>query len=125
MIIVSQDKKMIFNYENIEAIGIGDPLENNNGKFAILIETISDNQYPIAEYEKEERAAEVLKEIIKKVNSQKFLLKPKVKVDQETTEAAKAYFERINGIDLIIDDASFEILPIGNSAIPIYEMPEK
>lgn len=65
MVIVSQDKKMIFNYENIEAIGIGDPLENNNGKFAILIETISDNQYPIAEYETEERAKEVLQEIIK------------------------------------------------------------
>ena len=64
MIIVNQDKTMIFNYKNIETIGIGNPLENDDGKFAILIETISDNQYPIALYETEERAKEVLQEII-------------------------------------------------------------
>ena len=66
MIIVNQDKTMIFNYKNIETIGIGNPLENDDGKFAILIETISDNQYPIALYETEERAKEVLQEIISK-----------------------------------------------------------
>lgn len=66
MIIVNQDKTMIFNYKNIETIGIGNPLENDDGKFAILIETISDNQYPIALYETEERAKEVLQEIVSK-----------------------------------------------------------
>lgn len=64
MIIVSQDKKMILNFKNIEAIGIGNPLEDKDGKFKILIETTSDNQYPIAEYETEERAKEVLQEIV-------------------------------------------------------------
>ena len=66
MIIISQDKTMILNCENIEAIGIGNPLENNNGKFKILCDTTSDNQYTIAGYEKEERAKEVLQEIISK-----------------------------------------------------------
>lgn len=66
MIIVNQDKTMIFNYKNIETIVIGNPLENDDGKFAILIETISDNQYPIALYETEERAKEVLQEIVSK-----------------------------------------------------------
>ena len=65
MIIISQDKTMILNCENIEAIGIGNPLENNNGKFKILCDTTSDNQYTIAEYEKEKRAKGVLQEIIK------------------------------------------------------------
>lgn len=63
MLIISQDKKLVLNLKNIEAIGIGDPLENNNGKFQILVETTSDNQYPIAEYETEERAKEILEDL--------------------------------------------------------------
>lgn len=65
MIIVSQDKTMILNFENIEAIGVGNPLENNEGKFKILCDTTSDTQYTMAEYENEERAKEVLREISK------------------------------------------------------------
>lgn len=68
MTIVSQDKKMICNYDNIETIGVGNPLEDNDGKFRILIATVSDNEYTIAEYNTEERAQEVLKEIIKRYN---------------------------------------------------------
>ena len=64
MIIVSQDKKSTVNYENIEVLGIGNPLENNNGKFAIIANAITDNQYILAEYKTEERAKEVLQEII-------------------------------------------------------------
>jgi hypothetical protein len=64
MIIVSQEKMMFYNFENIEAIGIGKPLENNDGKFPILIDTTSGNQYPIAEYGSEERAKEVLQAML-------------------------------------------------------------
>ena len=63
MIIISQDKTMILNFEYIETIEIENPLENNDGKFKILSDTTSDNQYTIAEYKTEERAKEVLKEI--------------------------------------------------------------
>lgn len=63
MIIVSQDKTMSLNLDNIEAIGVGNPLENNDGKFQILVETTSDNQYQIAKYETEERAKEILDDI--------------------------------------------------------------
>lgn len=63
MIIVSQDKTMIFNYENIEVIGIKKRVDNGN--YVILVETVSDNQYPIAEYKTEERAKEVMEEIVK------------------------------------------------------------
>ena len=65
MIIVSQDKELIVNYENIEVLGIGNPLENNNAKFGIIANVISDNQYILGEYKTEERAKEVLQEIIK------------------------------------------------------------
>lgn len=128
MVIVSQDKTMILNYENIEAIGIGNPLENDEGKFTILVDTISDNQYKIAKYDTEERTKEVLQELLKKMNSKKYLLKPKtkkVKLDQRMMEAAKKYFERINEIELIIDDENFGIVPIGNKETIIFEIPKE
>lgn len=64
MIIVSQCKDTIINFKNIEILGIGNPLEDDNGKFKILANTIIENQYVIAKYKTEERAKEVLQEII-------------------------------------------------------------
>ena len=69
MIIVNQDKGTIINVKNIEAIGIGHPLNDEDGKFKILANTISDNQYTIAKYKTEERAKEVLKEISDSIKS--------------------------------------------------------
>jgi len=63
MIIVSQDKEAVVTYENIEVLGIGNPLENNNGLFAIIANAITDNQYILGEYTTKERAKEVLREI--------------------------------------------------------------
>ena len=60
MLIVSQDRTKILNFDNIEVIGIGNPLENDNGKFQILVDTTNDNEFSIAEYETEERAKEIL-----------------------------------------------------------------
>lgn len=65
MIIVSQYKDTIINFKNIEILGIGNPLEDDEGKFKILANTIIENQYVIAKYKTEERAKEVLQEIIK------------------------------------------------------------
>lgn len=65
MIIVSQCKDTIINFKNIEILGIGNPLEDDDGKFKILANTIIENQYVIAKYKTEERAKEVLQEIIK------------------------------------------------------------
>lgn len=64
MIIVSQCKDTIINFKNIEILGIGNPLEDDDGKFKILVNTIIENQYVIAKYKTEERAKEVLQEII-------------------------------------------------------------
>lgn len=66
MIIVSQDEDTIINFDNVEILGIGNPLEGTEGKFKILANTISGEQYIIAKYKTEERAKEVRKEITKK-----------------------------------------------------------
>lgn len=65
MIIVSQDKELILNFENIDAIGIGNPLDDDNGMFKVFASTTSDNEYTLGKYKTEERAKEVLQEIIK------------------------------------------------------------
>lgn len=58
MIIVSQDKKSIYNFDNIKLI---DVLEN---EIYITDDILSDAGACIGEYETEERAKEVLQEII-------------------------------------------------------------
>lgn len=64
MIIVSQDKELILNFENIDAIGIGNPLDDDNGMFKVLASTTSDNEYTLGKYKTEERVKEILQEII-------------------------------------------------------------
>ena len=65
MIIVSQDKDIILNFENIDVILVGNPLDTDNGEFQIIANTISDNEVRLGCYKTEERAKEVLKEILK------------------------------------------------------------
>lgn len=59
MIIVSQDKDLIVNFNNITAIGIA----QNNDKEIDSITTDGEEQY-LGAYKTEERAKEVLEEII-------------------------------------------------------------
>ena len=82
MIIINQDRTMNFNYDNIETIGIGNPLENDDGKFLILIETVSDNQYTIAKYDTEERAKEILEEISFVYANMEMIKIPKIDIHQ-------------------------------------------
>lgn len=60
MIVVSQNKKSIYNFDNVKSIDI---LGN---EIYISDDILSDMGACIANYETEERAKEVLKEIIKK-----------------------------------------------------------
>ena len=65
MIIVGQDKDIILNFNNTESIAILNPLEDNDGMFRVCAITPSDNEYTLGKYVTEERAKEVLQEIIK------------------------------------------------------------
>ena len=60
MIIVSQDKETIVNFDNITEIA------QEDGEIGITNDILNDNFQVIAEYETEERAKEVLQEIINK-----------------------------------------------------------
>ena len=62
MIIVSQDKDKILNFNNITQIYIG--YAENNKKRSIRCETLTDTYVTLGIYETEERAREVLGEII-------------------------------------------------------------
>lgn len=62
MIIVNQDKSVIVNFNNVEAIEIGN-IEENQCKGTIYARLVSDYFYKIGEYKTEERAKEVLQEI--------------------------------------------------------------
>lgn len=122
MVIIGQEGKTIINFKRINFLNIE---EADNNKFNILINYGDYIEGIIATYENEERAKEVLRDLLNSMNKQKFLMKPKINLDQKTIEEAKVYFENINGIDLIIDDNNFEIIPINKDNTIIYEMPEK
>ena len=62
MIIVSQDKDGIINFENITAIRLIVNLEDNKRNM-IAIDTVNAKRYTVAKYVTEERAKEVLAEI--------------------------------------------------------------
>ena len=122
MVIIGQEHKTIINFKRINFLNIE---EADNNKFNILINYGNDMEGIIATYETEERAKEVLRDLLKSMKKQRFLMKPRISIEQQVIEAAKIYFERINGIDLIIDDNNFEIIPINKDNTIIYEMPEK
>lgn len=60
MIIVSQDKKSIHNFNNIISIQI----EKSNSTFKLIVYDAINDCTPLGEYATEERAKEVLEEII-------------------------------------------------------------
>lgn len=65
MIIVSQDKKRIVNFDNLIQVYITHCEEDNTGYF-IRFETVDSLYEDLGEYATEERAKEVLQEIIER-----------------------------------------------------------
>lgn len=63
MLILSQDKNVIINFNKALSIWIENPLNNDNSKFSI--EVSADIDENLGYYDTEERAKEVLQEIIK------------------------------------------------------------
>jgi hypothetical protein len=125
MIILSQDEKKIVSTDNLNYIEFEEKEMNYNSYIYIITANFTKEQIRLGKYKTFERAKEVLQDLLKKMNSQKYLLKPKSNIDNETIQSAKQYFENINKIDLIIDDKNFNIIPIGNNETIIYEMPKE
>lgn len=63
MIVVSQEKDAILNFDNVITIRTATDIESRKEKL-IAIDTIDGERYYIAKYATEERAKEVIKEII-------------------------------------------------------------
>lgn len=125
MIILSQDEKKIVSTDNLNYIEFEEKEMNYNSYIYIITANFTKEQIRLGKYKTFERAKEVLQDLLKKMNSQRYLLKPKVNIDNQTIQSAKQYFEKINKIDLIIDDKNFNIIPIGNNETIIYEMPKE
>lgn len=64
MLIISQDKQAIINFENMQSISIENPLEDDDGMFKIIAET-DRSIYTLGRYAAEERAKEILQDIIR------------------------------------------------------------
>lgn len=82
MLIVSQDKDGIINFENITAIRLIVNLEDNKRNM-IAIDTVNAERYTVAKYVTEERAKEVIREIIKKyekINLGKYFNAPMIEL---------------------------------------------
>ena len=79
MLIVSQDKDGIINFENITAIRLIVNLEDNKRNM-IAIDTVNAERYTVAKYVTEKRAFEVLQEIVKT-----YVLTEQYKVEDERT----------------------------------------
>ena len=98
MIIVSQDKDLILNFKNIDAIGIGNPLEYVDGMFKVFASTTSDNEYTLGRYSTEERGKEVLEEIMKKYLEIKCFYNSKYEVMQDI-EQPKVFEMPVEKVD--------------------------
>lgn len=79
MIIIGQDRKVILNYENIEAIGVAKATED---RFKIIAATVTDNEIEIAQYKTEERAKEILEETTFAYANMEMLKFPQINIHQ-------------------------------------------
>ena len=82
MIIVSQEKDAILNFDNIEAIRLMQSKETNQ-RSLIAIDVLNGERYSVARYETEERAKEVLKQIYVAYGNMYMLMIPKVEIHEE------------------------------------------
>lgn len=84
MIVINQDKTVMLNYENIEAIGVA---QKTKDKFKIIAATVTNNEIEIAEYKTEERAKEVLEEISLAFANMEMIKIPKINIHQTISAA--------------------------------------
>lgn len=119
LIIVSQDKKSIWDFSQCYLFIPNDGINN------IAIRPYSaENSLIIGTYKDPVKAEEVFKEIINVFGKSKLVLKPNMYLAHEDLEYAKRYYEDLNKERFIINGPEFEILPLGNNNTMIYQLPE-
>lgn len=101
MLLVSQEKDGIINLDNILVIRLSTDFETNK-KTLIYVDCIGDEHFGIGKYDTEERAKEVLQEIVKEYSS---------------------YLELKGGAALVQGD--MDIQPNIFNIPKVYKMPEK
>ncbi len=102
MIIVSQDKTKIINFDNVEEIKIVKIIDKNHEIKKLQIVALGQYEYELADYKTEERAKEVLAEIVQKYSS----------------------YLQLKGGPAILQGQS-DIAPAIFNIPKVYEMPEK
>ena len=87
MIIVSQNREEILNFNNVMNIEICNCNEDGFGIFAGVIIGVDDNYRLLGYYSKESRAREVLEEIMIAYANMEMLKVPKININQIITAA--------------------------------------
>ena len=118
--LVSQNKKSIWDFSQCYIF-----IPENSIHDIYIQPYSSNNPLMLATYEDPHKTEEIFNTIINvfKVKS-KLLLTPKSTIPLQDIEAAKKYFNKLNGEDFIVVDQNFDITPIGNSYNLTYQLPE-
>lgn len=119
LIIISQDKKSIWDFSQCCIF-----IPNDSIHEIFIRPYYAPNGVSIATYEDPKKTEDVLKEIINLFSKSKMLFTPKGNMRLEDVEAAKNYFDNLNGEKFIVSDSKFNITPIGNNYNLIYKLPE-
>ena len=118
MIIVSQDEKGIINFDNVPILYIKQK-DNMHGIFYFGIEM----QGALGWYKTEERAKEILDEIVKSINSKLVIITNKLMRENEKKYWCKQNENLLSDYNNTIIDYAKDIKPIpGNT---VYYMPEE
>lgn len=119
LIIISQDKKSIWDFSQCYMFIPGDSIHE------IFIRPYSStNGISIATYKDPKRTEEVFNEIINVFSKSKLLLTPKARLPLTDIEATKKYFDNLNDEKFIVSDKMFNITPISNNHTLTYQLPE-
>ena len=115
MIIVSQNKKVIINFNNVTGIQV----EDKN----IFVQVVNKDSPIIGQYETEKRAKEVLHEIIKNYEC-KLLIDFKGCLNQNDEKSIRRFYNKmLNESNVITTDENMDIQYIPHKSI--YYMPEE
>lgn len=123
MIIVSQIKDAIINFDNVTIISYEHSPSYRN-PYVICARYYDSDYVRIGFYKTEERAKEVLQEIIKIMSKPKVLLKANRPLKSEDLDDARKQLED-KKIAFVVASSDFDAIQLNNENTIVYEMPEE